>query len=175
MVELYGSLIGLYDFYGSSNILGIAICMTEMVLGQLLLHKLYERVATIGIALLMMIFIYVTYVNLTNFYGGIESCGCFGEVIHLTASETFYKNILLMLLIGCLLAYHVYTWTEYKVNILAILRSRYLYVTISLSALLPVYSYTLMNRLEQTTYIVIYIMLSIVVLMVCGYEIMIIK
>lgn len=170
MVELYGFLIGLFDFYGIGDMLGIAICMVEMWLGLLLWHKLYERIATIGIALLMMIFLYVTYVNLNSIYGGIESCGCFGEVIHLTASETFYKNILLMLLVCCLLAYHVYTRTEYKISISCLLRSRYPYVTISLSAILPVYSYTLMDRLGQTTYIIIYIALCVVVLMVCGYE-----
>jgi len=39
----------------------------------------------------------LTYINLVAPLGGIESCGCFGELIHLNAKETFFKNLLLLI------------------------------------------------------------------------------
>ena len=50
-------------------------------------------------------FTYITYLNLVSLYGQIESCGCFGEVIHLTPAESFYKNVVLLSLslIACAL------------------------------------------------------------------------
>jgi hypothetical protein len=52
-------------------------------------------------------FTYITYINYTDLYGGIESCGCFGELIHFTPASSFYKNIALFILSLILLGIHI--------------------------------------------------------------------
>ena len=55
----------------------------------------------------MGFFTYITYINYTDLYGGIESCGCFGELIHFTPASSFYKNIALFILSLILLGIHI--------------------------------------------------------------------
>lgn len=44
----------------------------------------------------MVYFTCITYLNYIDRYGQIESCGCFGEVIHLSPEESFWKNVVLL-------------------------------------------------------------------------------
>ena len=91
-------LLGLGGLHPYALPVAIAICIGEIALGfAALFRKLRPFLCVVFLAVLIF-FTIITYVNLTDMYGGIESCGCFGEIIHLNPLETFLKNILLLTL-----------------------------------------------------------------------------
>ena len=98
VVDTFMSLLGLDVFYGHGIVIGWVICLVELVLGAMMYPKVLRKIAIGCITAMLMVFTYITYINITSLYGGIESCGCFGEIIHFTASQTFYKNIVLLAL-----------------------------------------------------------------------------
>lgn len=102
VVDTFMSLLGLDVFYGHGIVIGWGICLVELILGAMMYPKVLRKIAIGCITAMLMVFTYITYINITSLYGGIESCGCFGEIIHFTASQTFYKNIVL-LAISCYL------------------------------------------------------------------------
>lgn len=87
-------LVGL-DFM-RPGIVAVSVCIGEVMIGALALWpNAYNRIHWIY-PVVMVFFTYLTYINLIVPYGQIESCGCFGEVIHLNPKETFVKNVLLL-------------------------------------------------------------------------------
>ena len=78
----------------------VLLCAAEMILGLLLLLRLWRRVTAVTVALFMLGFTVLTYLIYTDPYGGINECGCFGEAIHLSNGATFAKNILLLVVAG---------------------------------------------------------------------------
>lgn len=163
-INSFLTLLGMDYLYGYGEELGIIICTVEMLFGLLVMHKTYERIATIGIALMMAVFTYVTYINSTNLYGGIESCGCFGELIHLSASETFFKNIVLLIMIMALLTYHILTRKESNYKLKQCIGNIGLYATTIVSLILPVYSYLMIDLMTNTLYIIVYVILCITII-----------
>lgn len=95
-VEEFCAFLGLHAFYGKGLWLAVAICTGELLLGiSAFLPRL--RHYTVWLFLTAMAFFTgITGMNLASPYGQIESCGCFGEVIHLSAKATFCKNIILL-------------------------------------------------------------------------------
>ena len=49
---------------------------------------------------MLSLFVYLTGVNLffPTVIGSIESCGCFGELIHFTPLSSFIKSVILLLI-----------------------------------------------------------------------------
>lgn len=93
-IRMFGGLFGIDVVSGIPA--AFAICFFETLIGFLALDRqLFIRLYWLY-ALIMGVFTWITYINLVNPYGGIESCGCFGEIIHLNPSETFWKNIVLL-------------------------------------------------------------------------------
>jgi hypothetical protein len=68
----------------------------EFLLGIALVLKLKIRLAALGVLLIMIFFTLVTYFDAT--YNLVSDCGCFGDAIKLDNWQTFYKNIVLILL-----------------------------------------------------------------------------
>lgn len=104
-VNDFCAFLGLNALYGHGMALAIIICSVELVLGvAAFIPKLRKYVVWVY-TLVLGYFTYITYLNLVSLYGQIESCGCFGEVIHLTPAESFYKNVglLVLSLLACAL------------------------------------------------------------------------
>lgn len=95
-VREFLDLLGLETLRPYSAILAIAICVCETAIGMLALIKRLRPILILFYTVFLAFFTIITYINLTDTYGGIESCGCFGEVIHLGPTETFLKNLLLL-------------------------------------------------------------------------------
>ena len=97
-VEAFCNFLGLESLAGYGLPLAVLICAGELCLGLLSLWPRTRRMAVWLFPLVMVFFTWITWQNMTSLYGQVESCGCFGEVIHLTPAQTFWKNVVLLAL-----------------------------------------------------------------------------
>lgn len=75
----------------------IVLILAEIMLGVVLLLG-YKAKATLWSLLgLTTVFLFLTWYS--AYYNKVTDCGCFGDAIKLTPWETFYKNIILIVLI----------------------------------------------------------------------------
>jgi len=82
---------------GISIPIGIALSTLELILGFCILIGLKMRVISSVAFYLSIFFFFLTlYLALFN---PISDCGCFGEAIHLTNWQTFFKDVILLLCI----------------------------------------------------------------------------
>ena len=85
------------DFLDSGAIvLGIALATLEFLIGICVLSGLRLRIVA-WVALILTAFFTVLTFYLMRF-NPISDCGCFGEAIHLTNTQTFLKNVVLLAL-----------------------------------------------------------------------------
>jgi|GEM_PF-5230163 len=80
-----------------SSQIAIFICCIEIVLGLFLLLTRFIVLSTSITSMLMLFFLYLTGVNyfFPTSLGRIESCGCFGELVHFSAKGAFIKTLIL--------------------------------------------------------------------------------
>ena len=110
------AFLGLDALYGHGMLLAIIICTAELLLGVAAFIPQLRKYVVWVYTLVLGYFTYITYLNLVSLYGQIESCGCFGEVIHLTPVESFYKNVVLLSLSLIACALIVYNKKDVKKN-----------------------------------------------------------
>lgn len=110
------AFLGLDALYGHGMLLAIIICTAELLLGVAIFMPKIRKYVVLVYTLILGCFTYITYLNLVSLYGQIESCGCFGEVIHLTPAESFYKNVVLLTLSLIAFALIVYNKKGIKKN-----------------------------------------------------------
>lgn len=80
-----------------SLFLSVSMIVLEMALGWMLIFGIHMRLTTTLMLLLMVFFTFLT--GYSWYTGKITDCGCFGDAIHLSNSETFYKDVMLTILI----------------------------------------------------------------------------
>ena len=96
MKEYYDFLhLGFLAF--SSKIMGVAFALAETLVGVALITGVWRK-TTAMIALVMQGFFTFLTLLLVIFNPQMD-CGCFGEAIHLTHWQTFFKNLILLALI----------------------------------------------------------------------------
>jgi uncharacterized membrane protein YphA (DoxX/SURF4 family)/peroxiredoxin len=78
----------------------ILLIIVEVLLGVLLLIGFKPKFTTLSLLGITLIFLFLTWYS--AYYNKVTDCGCFGDAITLTPWETFYKNILLIVLIALL-------------------------------------------------------------------------
>ena len=88
----------------------IILILVELLLGVMLLVGFKPKLTVWGTALLMFVFLFLTWYS--AYYDKVTDCGCFGDAIKLSTWDTFYKNIVLGLLILFLLfnLKHINAW-----------------------------------------------------------------
>ncbi len=72
------------------------VIFSEFLIGISFLLKIFIRTASGAILLMLMFFTVVTYLDAR--FNMVTDCGCFGDAVKLTNWQTFYKNIVLILL-----------------------------------------------------------------------------
>ena len=146
----------------------VGVCAMEMTLALLAIRREYRRTASAGFFLMLSFFVYLTGVNLffPTIMGSIESCGCFGELIHFSPLASFIKSVVLWMLSLVLLACTFKSNMPW--NIGRLFRDKYLYVCIVTSLVLPLYSLWLFEVLSHTVYLIGYGVLCLL-LAVCMY------
>lgn len=74
------------------------LCIVEIVLGVAVL--LGYRMKIVSWSLLLMIVFFTILTGASAIFEIVRSCGCFGDAIPLTPWQSFYKDIILLVLIG---------------------------------------------------------------------------
>jgi len=81
-------------------IVAVAVCVFEVVLGFGLLIGWSKHLVLWLIILMMLFFTFLTFYS--AFYNKVTDCGCFGNAIPLSPWQSFYKDVILIVLIAFL-------------------------------------------------------------------------
>ena len=96
VVKEYLSFMHLDFLQGASIVLGMALSTLEFTIGISVLSGLRLRIMAWCALLMMAFFTPLTFYLMIH--NPISDCGCFGEAIHLTNTQTFLKNVVLLVL-----------------------------------------------------------------------------
>lgn len=75
----------------------ILLILIEIMLGVLLALGYLPKFTTLTLLVMILIFLFLTWYS--AYYNKVTDCGCFGEAVKLSPWGTFYKNIVLLVLI----------------------------------------------------------------------------
>jgi hypothetical protein len=102
-IDPLGSAYKFHDYFNAFNMgflnylslpLAVLLCTIEFIAGFSVLTGFRQKSGIIAVMALMVIFTPLTFVlALTN---PVSDCGCFGDAVHLTNWQTFWKNIILL-------------------------------------------------------------------------------
>ncbi len=105
-VDPLGSAYKFSDYFQAFNleflkpfalVLAIILFTAEFISGFALLSGYRRKTGLWGVIILMLIFTPLTLIlAITN---PVSDCGCFGDAIHLTNWQTFWKNVVLMIMV----------------------------------------------------------------------------
>ncbi len=152
--------------------IAVAICAMETITGLLALRKKYAPIVSIVFLGMMSFFVWLTGINLfyPSLMGSIESCGCFGELIHFSPLTSFVKSVVLWMMAIGGWALGIRCWK--MVPLKNILTDGKMYVALTAGALPPLYSYFCFENMEHGYYVTGYIALCVFCgswcLWVCG-------
>lgn len=107
MAEYFTSF-GMGGLRGLAGIIAAILAGVEFMLGAVLVMGIGKRV-TSRIVLLFMAFMTLLTLYLA-IYNPISDCGCFGDALKLSNTQTFSKNILLLICAIVLVIYDRYSW-----------------------------------------------------------------
>lgn len=94
IIREYLGVFNMGFLYSASVGLGIALSAVEFLIGISILLGLRMKFFTwLGLIFISFFTLLTLYLAIFN---PINDCGCFGEAIHLTNWETFYKNLVLL-------------------------------------------------------------------------------
>lgn len=96
IVTEYGKLVGIGLTLSLAKGLGMALSITECLLGIGLITGVLRKLVAIATCCLLSVFTIITL--LLWIYNPSMSCGCFGEAYHLTHAQSFWKNVVLLAL-----------------------------------------------------------------------------
>jgi hypothetical protein len=103
-VDPLGSAYKFHDYFLAFNMswldwlslpLGILLCTAEFLAGFSVISGIRQKAGIWVVFLLMLLFTPLTFVLALN--NPVSDCGCFGDAIHLTNWQTFWKNVVLMI------------------------------------------------------------------------------
>jgi hypothetical protein len=102
-IDPLGSAYKFHDYFQAFSIgfltdlslpLAVLLCTIEFLAGFSVLTGLRQKTGIITVLILMLIFTPLTFIlALTN---PVSDCGCFGDALHLTNWQTFWKNVILL-------------------------------------------------------------------------------
>jgi len=102
-------------FIGHEMILSALTCIIEFIMGLCAGIGITRKELSIAYVAVLSFFVWLTGINLffPSLMGSIESCGCFGELIHFTPISSFIKSIILWVIsiVWMLLEYYK-RWTK---------------------------------------------------------------
>ena len=75
----------------------IFLILAEIVLGVMLLVGFAPKLTSWSLLVIIVIFLFLTWYS--AYFNKVTDCGCFGDAVKLSSWGTFYKNIVLVVLI----------------------------------------------------------------------------
>ena len=105
MIDPVGTMLILQEYFRFFQVsglmpaakgLGIALSVMETALGVSLITGVLRKISAIGTYSLLGLFTIVTFVLWV--LNPTMDCGCFGEAVHLSHAQSFWKNVILLLL-----------------------------------------------------------------------------
>ncbi|MCI0522165.1 MAG: DoxX family protein [Bacteroidales bacterium] len=105
-IDPLGTAFKFSDYFKAFNLaflddlslpLSLILCLMEFITGMMLLSGSFVRTASWIAALMMALFTPLTLV--LALFNPVSDCGCFGDAIHMTNWQTFFKNIALTLVV----------------------------------------------------------------------------
>jgi hypothetical protein len=83
--------------------IAVLVCSAEIFFGLLAQRRDYTRVCGVVFFVLLTFFTWLTAVNYfaPSLFGSIESCGCFGELIHFSPLASFIKSAVMWVVAFC--------------------------------------------------------------------------
>ena len=97
-LDEYFEVFGMEFFKPASLAFAMGICVVEIGLGVAVLMGVYVNF-TAWLLLLMIIF-FTILTGYSAVTGKVTDCGCFGDAIKLTPTESFIKDLILLVFIG---------------------------------------------------------------------------
>ncbi|SFB52144.1 BT_3928 family protein [Algoriphagus aquimarinus] len=85
--------------------LGIFLVVVEVVLGVMLILGVKSRFTVWALGLMILFFTFLTFYS--AYFNKVTDCGCFGDAIKLTPWESFYKDLILLVLISILFLFQL--------------------------------------------------------------------
>lgn len=84
-------------FIGHERFLAASTCIIELIMGLCAVTGVKRKKLSILYGVVLLFFVWLTGINLffPSLMGSIESCGCFGELVHFTPESSFLKSVLL--------------------------------------------------------------------------------
>lgn len=149
--------------------IAVVICAIETITGFLALKREYIAVVSVVLLVIMSFFVWLTGINLfcPSLMGSIESCGCFGELVHLSPLASFVKSVVLWGMSAGL--FGMCLETDWGKNLKNVLMDGKTYATLVAGALPPVYSYLCFENMNHIWYLAGYIVLCIIVVSSLGF------
>ncbi len=93
IVKSYFALLHIGFLDGAAEFFGVSLAFTESLVGAALMSGVWRKATGIAVCALTGVFTVITLFLLI--FNPPMDCGCFGEALHLTHSQTFIKNLVL--------------------------------------------------------------------------------
>lgn len=101
------NFMGLLDIgIGLEYAVAFTVCVVEAFIGY---AAFSGKISVLCLPLYLLVtvgFLWINLRNITHPLGGIESCGCFGELIHLTPLMSLVKSVILFAITVALIAFN---------------------------------------------------------------------
>ena len=167
-INSFCGLLGLDSLYGHYVLLAILLCTIECLLPLLSLRMRYRSYIIWFYPMILGYFTRITYINYTSLYGGIESCGCFGEIIHLSPAASFYKSVGLLVLSLLLLLFHIKEIRDKRACIFPTIRLDWYVIMAIITSIVPsLFSYLFLDKLPHVLYVVLFLAITIIGISLC--------
>ena len=122
-------------FVPGALVLSVVLSVLEVVLGIALI--IGYRMKTTSWVLLAMIIFFTFLTFYSAYFNKVTDCGCFGDAIKLTPWQSFYKDIILLVLIGVIFwqKSNYNPWLSMKMSEIKIVGSTFFFVFIAVYAI----------------------------------------
>ena len=108
LVDPLGSAYKFQEYFGTDVLnleflipyalpFSILLILAEIMLGVMLLVGYLPKFTSWSLLVIISVFLFLTWYS--AYYDKVTDCGCFGDAVKLSSWGTFYKNIVLILLI----------------------------------------------------------------------------